>query len=1008
MASAYGIVHQYGEPDALFNPQLAAQALQFKQDKFDSNVVKVEQTLQQLGLSMSMMVREEDQEYMYEKVNGLIQSIPSLKDTDFSSNQSTRNILSRVNEALDERVITQLANSKKIRDFQGQIQALQESNRELYSDINYQDALKRAGYEEYMSGQTQNIGALSYSNYVDVQDKLLDGIKKAQERIGEQEIDFTDADGITKRRKVSNMTISEWMTYMPNLVTPDMQRQLQINARAMYGWDNSVAQAQAAQQKQAIEAEYDKKINTYQTLLDNKNLSPAQQDNFRKEIKRYQNLKARDAGAINPEKATAESLGYVQLYSKLIRDNAALVGADPSLTFLDPKKFGGLNTPYNVQQWHESIGISGSSPFGIGSEALKKVDSGTFDKQRQDAKDKVDNWVNLGMNKAKENPDFDFDATVEAYKNTMSEQDAKTQAVFDYYKKNNKPEEVVAGNALMRVYKEQNDIAEQAHATFVTNEVFKNPKVYDAVIEKGAFDRQKLVIDGQEIASKDYLEQQGIKTKADYDKFIDDKERSGEFVSQILGDVFLNEVNQNFFGGKTNLGSILKKGGGNIANISKSTLHNFDRFARSVGLDGIEFTDTFKVSEVSKTTTGEFFMHAVGLSPFADVTERELTPKEVRELAKEFKFVSDIKVELREDADPRIVEAINKRLKYVTEEDSTTVVQQIMNTPRDVGRAIFGGDSNFYDDYSVRDLLSFDSNEYKEGYNKAIQKGLVTVTTSRKVTVKSAPTEKERKIGHTELENVVADPLAKGNLNYDPKRPTTIYRSPIDPNQIVIEQTAGKEFVDDKKEGMQSVSTRMIKQIEISQFAQLAPTLYDSIELGEEAGKLKLNQRLNEETTNIGYLDSADDKSLQAHLRVFPNPQIVAQANSSDAKALLKSEFRPLFENQPMLSVLADEAIDNSHKFKVKMVQDDDGEYSARVMVNASTNPNQPDFQSLTNVPLGADEIDQAIKVFDVAPQVFLTQALQKVFELYRREGADSIENNRQTNLLLEALFQNQ
>src|SRR5690606_26548484 len=129
MASAYGIIHNYGEPQSTFDAGLALQALQYKQQKYDANAIKIEQTLNQFGIQMNQLVRPEDREHLYQKVNKLVNSIQGLHGADLGKRGVTQGIIGHISQALDERTITQLGNSAKIRNFQSQVQAAQESDK---------------------------------------------------------------------------------------------------------------------------------------------------------------------------------------------------------------------------------------------------------------------------------------------------------------------------------------------------------------------------------------------------------------------------------------------------------------------------------------------------------------------------------------------------------------------------------------------------------------------------------------------------------------------------------------------------------------------------------------------------------------------------------------------------------------------------------------------------------------------------------------------------------------
>src|SRR5690606_13580705 len=128
-----------------FDAGLALQALQYKQQKYDANAIKIEQTLNQFGIQMNQLVRPEDREHLYQNVNKLVNSIQGLHGADLGKRGVTQGIIGHISQALDERTITQLGNSAKIRNFQSQVQAAQESDKGTYSELNYRYAVQKSG-----------------------------------------------------------------------------------------------------------------------------------------------------------------------------------------------------------------------------------------------------------------------------------------------------------------------------------------------------------------------------------------------------------------------------------------------------------------------------------------------------------------------------------------------------------------------------------------------------------------------------------------------------------------------------------------------------------------------------------------------------------------------------------------------------------------------------------------------------------------------------------------------
>ena len=92
MANAYGIVHQYGEPQSTFDSELAISVLQQKQGQFDANQQKIDQTLSQMGLQASMIKNDDARQYLNDRVNKVIQETQNLRTSDIGNRDSTRKI----------------------------------------------------------------------------------------------------------------------------------------------------------------------------------------------------------------------------------------------------------------------------------------------------------------------------------------------------------------------------------------------------------------------------------------------------------------------------------------------------------------------------------------------------------------------------------------------------------------------------------------------------------------------------------------------------------------------------------------------------------------------------------------------------------------------------------------------------------------------------------------------------------------------------------------------------
>lgn len=999
MASAYGIVHQYGEPDSLFNPELAAGVLQHRQQKYDANIIKVEQTLQQLGLSTAMMARPEDKEYMHEKVNNLIQSIPNLKDTDFSSNAATRSIISKVNESLDDRVIRQLGNSKKIRDFQSQMQARQESG-EGYSDVNYQDAMMQAGYNEYMSGDKQDVGNFNYTPYVDVQSEMISRIEQAKKVIGEQEIDFVDADGVAKKKSVSNMTISEWMTYMPNLVSAGMEAQMRVEARASYGWDDQKAQEEVKALKSSINEQFDKDI-ARQKLALSKTNNPKQRQLFKNEIAHYEAEKEKAIKGLN-ENVTAEQAGYQKIYQRTIRDNAALVGSDPSLTFLNSKQFSDGKMPGSQQASLDALGVQSIS--AAAADDYKDVTPETFEKMESDARGKYNSWNNRGENFAKENKidDFDYDDVLKTYTDEgYSESDARFLTVQDAYKKAGKWGEVLAGAKAQREYKNNLDRKEKAHNKFVGKDYWKSnyEEIYNAFTEEGVFDRQKIVVDGQEISTADYLKELKINSKEDLLKAIEG-DTLKPLIQATYADFALSETNTNHSGMVSSLAEVARKGIAEVSRVSKTDLHNINRLAVSYGLSDVTFTDVFDVFETNEPLLG----NSPGGISFTDI--EKFSQEEVEEMAKSYKLRGNLLVQLKDDAPEEIASILKERANYSTSIAGTNTVTGVMANVANKAMGALTGDSNIADDSAISRLFSYDSSSYKDSYTEALKTADITVNSPQKVSIKAETSKSKRTEAVDELISVAASMTNATKFNYQAELPSQVMVNPSNPNQVVIYQRDEKSKQDGDK--IEYAAEDRIATIDLELFKQEAPTLSSYLDFSGTTGELNMNTRIDEVSQALDFVDDTDDKQVQSLYKATQNEALTRKASAGFAKELINTQNRQLFDSQPMLRTVMTEAIDNPSRFRIRLQEDDEGVLGATVDVDmAAPNAQQKDYEQLTSITFNSDEAEMALTSFDIAPQIFLTDALQKIAMLYQQQGSRSVDENPKTKLLLQSLFQN-
>jgi len=168
MSNYHSQIRNYGQPQSVFDANTAIQVLGYKQQKYDANAAKIQEALNTYG--NIDLARDEDKEYLYNKLNTLVNSIKGMKGADLGSENITSQIMSHVSQAMDERVMKQYGNTQRIRKFEADLQERIKKNPDAWNEANYSFALNEAGYYDYMdpNKDVDDLGQLTYRDYVDV------------------------------------------------------------------------------------------------------------------------------------------------------------------------------------------------------------------------------------------------------------------------------------------------------------------------------------------------------------------------------------------------------------------------------------------------------------------------------------------------------------------------------------------------------------------------------------------------------------------------------------------------------------------------------------------------------------------------------------------------------------------------------------------------------------------------------------------------------------------------
>ena len=236
MANFLSEKQQYNKIIDPININLVNTVLSAKQGKFDQGVAAIDSALGELGRIDGMLLRDKDREYLANNVKSLLDVVNNSGKLDLSKSGVTRNIQSQIKSALDSTVINAVSQSSKIRNFQSEIAEKQKSKPDLYSDDNYQYALKKAGVQKYLSGESEEVGNLRYDDYIDAPKVLDESVAKWAKDFG-YKTEFKEGDTsqliyANEERKV--LTKQDIINKLKTTLDPKLSKQLQINSDSYY------------------------------------------------------------------------------------------------------------------------------------------------------------------------------------------------------------------------------------------------------------------------------------------------------------------------------------------------------------------------------------------------------------------------------------------------------------------------------------------------------------------------------------------------------------------------------------------------------------------------------------------------------------------------------------------------------------------------------------------------------------------------------------------------------
>lgn len=237
----------YGNYTQPINLDLVNFVMQSKQQKYDYNLAKLENKISQ-ELGSIDLARTQDKEYFLNRANEAISSAGDISQLDFSSNGVARELDSRINSIVDDRVLNDVVSTSNYRTFQNTIQQKQKESPELYSATNVAYAMEKQGVNAWLNGEDNqgnridSLGQVNYEDYTDVGLELKD-ISENLDKYANVVKENTPEGLYFKSVEGKYLTAEEIRQIAEQQLSSKAKRQMQINGWANYDGGNSEAQS---------------------------------------------------------------------------------------------------------------------------------------------------------------------------------------------------------------------------------------------------------------------------------------------------------------------------------------------------------------------------------------------------------------------------------------------------------------------------------------------------------------------------------------------------------------------------------------------------------------------------------------------------------------------------------------------------------------------------------------------------------------------------------------------
>lgn len=235
--SAYSGVNQSQNIGGFESVDYVGEVQRAIQGKIDINKEKTNQVIKQFA--NVDLVRDEDKAKFVGKLKGIVDKMNGSEGLDFRDSSLPSALDAELQTAFDSETMKQIGNTRAYRKFSMEMEKKKAEGKGKYNQVNEWFARRQSGLDDYLSGKTNDLGGLNYTDYVDVNGTLQKELQTWIKEVGLQSNVQTDAQGrpdvmtILKSKSVDAQRIR---TYLQNRLdnSPELQQQLMMNGAYDY------------------------------------------------------------------------------------------------------------------------------------------------------------------------------------------------------------------------------------------------------------------------------------------------------------------------------------------------------------------------------------------------------------------------------------------------------------------------------------------------------------------------------------------------------------------------------------------------------------------------------------------------------------------------------------------------------------------------------------------------------------------------------------------------------